>query len=82
MDVLKISGVVTRGGSALEGAYLDLLDASDAFIAERRTGPDGSYSFHTTPGTWTVVCRVAGADAVRKPVVASEAGEAELSFAL
>lgn len=71
---LKIHGTVRRQGQPVEGAYLDLLAAGDEFIAERRTGPDGAYEFHTTPGDWTVVCRTSGAGPVRLSV-SGEAGE-------
>jgi hypothetical protein len=78
---VKIGGLVSRSGRPVEGAYVDLLDASGTFIAESRTGPDGRYSFHTSPGKWTLVCRAAGAEAARRDVDA-EPGEAELAFDL
>lgn len=74
-EVLKITGTVSRDGSPFEGAYIDLVDTAGAFIAERRTGPDGAYSFHTTPGTWTLICRTAGAD----PVTAEVSGTDEVA---
>lgn len=79
-STLKIYGLVRRDGDPVEGAYITL-NEGDAFIAERRTGPDGSYEFHTTPGSWVLVCRASGADAVRREV-RSEAGELEASFEL
>jgi hypothetical protein len=81
-NVLAIKGTVTRGGTPVEGACINLMDpAKDFLIAERRTGEDGTFSFHTTPGQWVLVCRAAGADAVRKEV-SGEPGETEVSFDL
>ena len=77
---LRIRGVVTRAGAPVEGAYLTLNKGED-FIAERRTGPDGVYEFHTSPGDWVVICRASGADAVRQEVN-SDAGELEADFEL
>ncbi len=79
-STLKIHGLVQRGGDPVEGAYITL-NQDETFIAERRTGPDGSYEFHTTPGSWVLVCRASGAEAVRREVN-SEAGELEASFEL
>ncbi len=77
---LRIRGVVRRGGDLVEGAYLTLNQGED-FIAERRTGPDGTYEFHISPGDWTVICRALGSDP--KPLtVSSEAGEVALDFDL
>ena len=77
---LRIRGIVRRDGEPLEGAYLTL-NRGDEFIAERRTGPDGVYEFHTSPGDWVVICRTSGADAVRWEV-ASDGGELEANFDL
>ena len=79
-STLKIHGFVRRGGDPVEGAYITL-NSSDAFIAERRTGPDGTYEFHTTPGAWVLVCRASGTEPVRREV-SSQAGELETSFDL
>lgn len=79
-SVLKIEGVVRRGETPVEGAYLDLCRDGD-FIAERRTGPDGSYSFHTTPGSWEIRCRAAGSD-MRTQTIDAEAGEVSVHFDL
>ena len=80
---VRIRGVVRRGGEPLEGAYLTLNSGTDEteFIAERRTGPDGSYEFHTSPGDWTVICRASGSDPAPKTVT-SNAGEITLDFDL
>jgi len=79
-STLKIHGLVRRGGSPVEGAYITL-NQGETFIAERRTGPDGAYEFHTTPGPWVLVCRAAGAEPERREVE-SEAGELEATFEL
>jgi hypothetical protein len=79
-STLKIHGRVRRSGDPVEGAYITL-NQGETFIAERRTGPDGGYEFHTTPGDWVLVCRAAGSDAVRREV-SSAAGELETSFDL
>ena len=76
---LRIRGVVRRGGDPIEGAYLTLNKGED-FIAERRTGPDGVYEFHTSPGDWVVICRVAGTEAVRRELAGD--GELEADFDL
>lgn len=81
---LRIRGVVQKDGAPVEGAYLTLNrsgSGADEFIAERRTGPDGTYEFHTSPGTWTVICRAAGNEAVPL-VVESGDGEITLDFGL
>jgi hypothetical protein len=81
---LRIRGIVRRNGEPVEGAYLTL-NAGSEFIAERRTGPDGSYEFHTSPGDWTVICRAAGSEAVPKTVSSPPGdggGELEADFDL
>jgi len=81
---VRIKGVVRKDGDPVEGAYLTLnqhTEQGDDFIAERRTGPDGVYEFHTSPGDWTVICRASGNDA--KPfTVNSDGGEVTLDFDL
>ncbi len=76
---LRIRGTVTRNGEPVEGAYLTL-NKGEEFIAERRTGPDGVYEFHTTPGDWTVMCRASGSDPAPKSV--SGEGEQTADFSL
>lgn len=77
---LRIRGVIRRGGDPVEGAYITL-NQGEQFIAERRTGPDGFYEFHTTPGEWVLLCRASGSEAARREV-SSGAGELEASFDL
>jgi hypothetical protein len=80
---VRIRGVVRRNGEPLEGAYLTLNTGPDGsdFIAERRTGPDGSYEFHTSPGDWTVICRASGSDAAPKTLT-SNGGDVTIDFDL
>jgi hypothetical protein len=75
---LRIKGVVNKSGAPVEGAYLTLNQGED-FIAERRTGPDGIYEFHISPGDWTVICRASGSDP-KTLTVSSPAGEVTLDF--
>ena len=77
---LRIRGVVRRSGEPVEGAYLTPNNGED-FIAERRTGPDGVYEFHTSPGDWVVICRASGAEPVTREVN-SDGGELEADFEL
>jgi hypothetical protein len=77
---VRIRGTVLRGGKPLEGAYLTLNDGDD-LIAERRTGPDGVYEFHISPGDWKVICRAAGSEPVTL-TVDSEGGDVALDFDL
>jgi hypothetical protein len=77
---VRIRGVVRRGGEPVEGAYLTLNSGED-FIAERRTGPDGAYEFHTSPGSWTVICRASGSEGVPQ-TVSSDGGDLTVDFGL
>ncbi|MEX2393683.1 MAG: DUF1416 domain-containing protein [Actinomycetota bacterium] len=81
---VRIRGVVRRGGEPVEGAYLTLNrsgSGGEEFIAERRTGPDGTYEFHTAPGEWTVICRTSGSDPATNTIT-SDGGELEADFDL
>lgn len=81
-NILAIIGVVRRGGEPVEGAYINLMRPGDDYlIAERRTAQDGTYSFHTTPGEWLLVCRAAGSEAARETVNAA-AGQTQVDFDL
>jgi len=77
---LRIHGSVRRDGQPVEGAYITL-NQDETFIAERRTGPDGSYEFNTTTGDWVLICRTSGVDSVRKQV-ASDAESVDVDFDL
>jgi hypothetical protein len=57
IDVAKesvIQGTVSRGGSALGGAYVRLLDGSGEFTAEVVTSATGAFRFFAAPGEWTL----------------------------
>lgn len=73
-----ISGVVRRGGSAVAGAYVRLLDASGEFAAEVPTGETGEFRFFAAPGPWTVRTLAAGAEPVDRAVVAQQGVVAEV----
>lgn len=81
VGALRIRGVVRRDGDPFEGAYVTL-NTDDEFIAERRTGSDGAYEFHTTPGQWVLVCRGAGASERREIVRREDPGELDVDFEL
>jgi hypothetical protein len=66
-NALHIHGAVRRSGQPVEGAYITL-NQDGTFIAERRTGPDGTYEFGTTTGNWTLICRASGSDAVEQTI--------------
>jgi hypothetical protein len=80
MADLHIEGTVRRGGEPVEGAYITL-NSGDTFIAERRTGPDGTYEFNTTDGSGVLICRMSGRDAVQREV-SSEGGALQADFDL
>ena len=57
VDVAKeavVQGVVARGGTPVDGAYVRLLDTGGDFTAEVRTGETGEFRFFAAPGAWTV----------------------------
>jgi hypothetical protein len=78
---LRIRGRVLRDTEPVEGAYVTLNSGSE-FIAERRTGPDGVYEFHITPGAWVLNVRAAGSDGVTRTVNEERGGELEEDFEL
>ncbi|HEX6326673.1 MAG TPA: DUF1416 domain-containing protein [Jiangellaceae bacterium] len=77
-----ISGVVRRGGAAVSGAYVRLLDASGEFAAEVPTDGTGQFRFFAAPGTWTVRTLAAGAEPVDRAVVAQHGVVAEVEVAV
>src|SRR5438874_4117679 len=78
---LRIKGRVLLDTEPVEGAYVTL-NSAETFIAERRTGPDGSYEFHITPGAWVLNVRAAGAEAETRNVAHDKGGEIEEDFDL
>jgi hypothetical protein len=77
-----ISGVVRRGGVAVSGAYVRLLDASGEFAAEVPTPETGEFRFFAAPGTWTIRTLAPGADPVDRSVVAQRGSVAEVDVTL
>ncbi|RNL84441.1 DUF1416 domain-containing protein [Halostreptopolyspora alba] len=53
-DQAVIQGTVQRDGEPLSGAYARLLNASDDFVGEVATGPEGTFRFFATDGDWKV----------------------------
>lgn len=49
-----IQGTVTRDGQPLASAYARLLSASDDFVGEVVTGPEGTFRFFAADGDWKV----------------------------
>jgi hypothetical protein len=78
---LRIRGHVLRDTEPVEGAYVTLNSGED-LIAERRTGPDGFYEFHITPGQWVLNVRAAGSNAATRTVNEANGGELEEDFDL
>jgi hypothetical protein len=50
-----LSGIVTAEGAPLGGAYVQVRDGNGAFTGERRTGPDGTFTFYLVQGRWGLV---------------------------
>lgn len=73
-----VQGVVTRGGTPVDGAYVRLLDTGGDFTAEVRTGETGEFRFFGAPGAWTVRVVAPGRDAVDRPVEARRGEIAEV----
>ena len=85
VDVRKeaiIQGVVTRGGDAVGGAYVRLLDAGGEFTAEAPTTATGQFRFFARPGSWTLRTLAPGADPVDRAVVAETGSIAEVEIQL
>ena len=78
---LRIKGTVKKDGEPVEGAYITLI-SGDTLIAERRTGPDGFYEFHITPGEWKLTARAASAAAMTKEIKKAEPAELTEDFDL
>jgi len=78
---LRIKGHVLVDTEPVEGAYVTL-NSDDTFIAERRTGPDGVYEFHITPGEWVLNVRAAGAQEASRRVAQDKGGDLEENFVL
>jgi hypothetical protein len=82
---LRVRGVVGIGRpdgiEPIEGAYVSL-SSGETFIAERRTGPDGVYEFHITPGEWVLVARAANCVAMTREIKQGKPAEIVENFTL
>jgi uncharacterized GH25 family protein len=76
-----IQGRVLRGGEAVAGAYVRLLDPSGEFTAEVPTSATGHFRFFAHDGRWTLRTLAPGAKADRT-VVASVGNVAEVDVEL
>ncbi len=84
IDVTKqsvIQGVVTRGATPVDGAYVRLLDGSGEFTAEVPTSATGQFRFFAAPGRWTLRTLAPGAS-VDRQVVAVRGSVADIEVAL
>jgi hypothetical protein len=85
IDVSKqaiIQGVVSRGGEAVSGAYVRLLDRTGEFTAEVPTSATGQFRFFAGPGQWTLRTLAPKAEPVDRAVVAATGEIAEVEIAL
>lgn len=60
-----IAGRVRRGGSAVAGAYVRLLDSGGDFTGEVVTDDEGGFVFLARPGSWTVRALAPGSNGER-----------------
>jgi hypothetical protein len=77
-----IVGQVYRDGAPIEGAYVRLTGSEDEFVAEIRTGADGSFKFWAVPGQWRVSCLAPGAERLEQPVSMEQGHSADVRFDL
>jgi hypothetical protein len=77
-----IQGVVTRGGEAVGGAYVRLLDEGGEFTAEVPTSATGQFRFFARPGSWTLRTLAPGTDPVERSVQAETGSIAEVEVQL
>ena len=81
VDVTKeavIQGRVLRGGNAVAGAYVRLLDSGGEFTAEVPTSATGHFRFFAADGNWTLRTLAQGATTVDSPVVAARGSVKEI----
>ena len=77
-----IQGRVLRGGEAVAGAYVRLLDPSGEFTAEVPTSATGHFRFFAGDGQWTLRTLAPKAETVDRKVVAQQGVVAEVAVAL
>ena len=83
IDVTKeavVQGIVLRGGEAVGGAYVRLLDSGGEFTAEVPTSATGHFRFFAAPGSWTLRVLAPGAATVDRVVVAEQGVVAEVEI--
>ncbi len=71
-----VHGTVTKGGSALGGAYVRLLDGTGEFTAEVQSSATGYFRFYAAAGDWTLRTLAPGA-VVDTPVTAVQGSAVE-----
>lgn len=83
-DSTSISGVVSRGGAAVDRAYVTVKDPDGNFTGERRTevGGEGRFQFHLGPGRWVLEARAAGSEPVLRELELASGERAEVVLEL
>ena len=51
---MRLHGKVTRSGTPVEGAYVQLVGPSGDFAAEVRTDESGRFLFYPAAGSWVL----------------------------
>ncbi len=77
-----IQGVVVRGDTPVNGAYVRLLDRTGEFTAEVPTSATGHFRFFAAPGPWTLRTLAPRSEPRDRQVVAAKGGVAEVTVAL
>jgi hypothetical protein len=77
-----LSGEVQRAGRPAGGVYVRVLDAGGEFTGEQRTGVDGAFRFHLSPGRWSIVAFAAGSERAVRDVTLDEGDERTLEVTL
>ena len=78
----SVRGVVERHGKPAEGAYVRLTGSQHEFVAEQRTGEDGSFRFWVVPGEWTLICLAPGAARLTQAVSVARGRAVDVTFEL
>jgi len=78
----SIRGVVQRDRQPVEGAYVRLTGSQEEFVAEQRTGDDGSFRFWVVPGDWTVICLAPGAERLEQTASLAKGKAVNVKFEL
>ena len=78
----SVRGVVNREATPVEGAYVRLTGSQEEFVAEQRTGDDGTFRFWVVPGDWTVICLAPGAERLEQTVSLAKGKAVDVTFEL